>query len=40
MLKAVPKGDFHREVEDIYNRWFEVLCEEQVQYADNCAKMA
>jgi len=25
MLSAMPKGDFHRQAEDINNRWFEVL---------------
>jgi hypothetical protein len=40
MLVALPKGDFHREAEDIHNRWLEVLCQEQVQYDDSCAKMA
>jgi len=40
MLVALPKGDFHREAEDIHNQWFEVLCQEQVQYDDNRAKMA
>ena len=40
MLLALPKGDFHREAEDIHNRWFEVLCQERVQYDDNRAKMA
>ena len=40
MLVALPKGDFHREAEDIHNRWFEVLCQDRVQYEDNRAKMA
>jgi len=40
MLLALPKGDFHREAEDIHNRWFEVLCQERVQYDDNHAKKA
>jgi len=40
MLGALPKGNFHREAEDIHNRWFEVLFQEQVQYDDNCAKKA
>jgi hypothetical protein len=40
MLVALPKGDFHREAEAIHNRWFEVLCQEPVQYLDNRAKMA
>jgi len=40
MLVALPRGDFHREAEDIHNRWFEVLCQEQVHYNDNRAKKA
>jgi len=40
MLLALPKGDFHREAEDIHNGWFEVLCQERVQYDDNRAKKA
>jgi hypothetical protein len=40
MLLALLKGDFHWEVEDIHNRWFDVLCQERVQYYDNCAKKA
>jgi hypothetical protein len=40
MLLDRPKGDFHREAEDIHNRWFEVLYEERVQYDDNRAKKA
>jgi hypothetical protein len=40
MLVALPKGDFHREAEDIHNRCFEVLGQERVQYDDNRAKMA
>jgi len=40
MLLALPKGDFHREAEDIHNRWFEVLCQERVQYDDYRAKKA
>jgi hypothetical protein len=40
ILVALPKGDFHQEAEDILNRWFEVLCEERVQYYENCAKKA
>jgi hypothetical protein len=40
MLLALPKGDFHLEAEDIHNRWFKVLCQEQVQYDDNHAKKA
>ena len=38
MLVALSKGDFHREAGDIHNRWFEVLCQERVQYYDNRAK--
>jgi hypothetical protein len=40
MLVALPKGNFGREAEDIHNRWFEVLCQERVQYDHNRAKMA
>jgi hypothetical protein len=40
MLLALPKGEFHREAEDIQNRRFEVLCQERVQYDDNRATMA
>jgi hypothetical protein len=40
MLLALPKGHFHREDEDIHNQWFEGLCQEQVEYDDNHAKMA
>jgi hypothetical protein len=40
MLVALPKGDFHWEAEAIHNRWFEVLCQEPVQYLDNHTKMA
>jgi len=40
MHLALPKGDFDREAEDIKNQWFQVLCQEQVQYQDNCAKKA
>jgi hypothetical protein len=40
MLVALPKGDFHQEAEDIDNQWFEVLCQERVQYNDNRAKIA
>jgi hypothetical protein len=40
MHLALPRGDFHREAEDIHNQWFDVLCQEQVQYDDNHAKMA
>jgi hypothetical protein len=40
MLLALPKGDFHRQAEDIQNRWFEVLCQERLQYDHNGAKMA
>jgi hypothetical protein len=35
MLLALPKVDFHREAEDIQDRWFEVLCQERVQYDNN-----
>jgi len=38
MLLPLAKGDFHREVEDIHNRWFHVLCQERVLYYDNCGK--
>ena len=34
MLLALPKGDFHREGEDIQNGWYKVLFEERVQYYD------
>ena len=40
MLVALPKGDFHREAEDIYNQYLEVLCREQVQYEDVRAQKA
>jgi hypothetical protein len=40
MLVALPKGDFHREAEDLHNGWFEVLCQERVQYDDSRAKIA
>jgi hypothetical protein len=40
MLLTLPQGDFHREVEDIHNEWFEVLCQERVQYDDNHGKKA
>ena len=40
MLLAQQKGDFCQEAEDIHNRWFEVLCQEPVQYYDNWAKKA
>jgi len=40
MFLALPKGDFRRESEDIHNLWFEVLCQEQVQYYDNRTKKA
>jgi len=39
MLLALPKGHFQGEVEDIQNRWFEVVCKERVQYYDNRAKL-
>jgi hypothetical protein len=40
MLLALPKGDFHQEAENIRNQWFELLCQERVQYDDNRAKKA
>jgi len=40
ILSALQKRDFHREAEDIHIWWFEVLCQEQVQYYDNRAKKA
>jgi hypothetical protein len=40
MLVALPKGDSHRDAEDIHNRWFGVLCHVPVHYEDNRAKMA
>jgi len=40
MLSALPKGDFHCEAEDIHNRWFDVWCQERVQYDDNRGKKA
>jgi len=40
MFVALAKGDFNRQAEDIHNRWFEVLCQERVQYDDNRATMA
>jgi len=40
MLLALAKGDFQQEAEDIHNRWFNVLCQERVQYSDNRAKKA
>jgi len=40
MLLSLPKGDVHQEVEDLHNRWFEVLCQERVHYDDNRAKKA
>jgi hypothetical protein len=40
MLLALTMGYFHREVEDIQNRLFEVLWQERVQYDDNHAKRA
>ena len=36
----LPNGDFHREAEDTHNRWFQVLCQERVQYNDNRTKKA
>jgi len=38
MILALPKGDSHREAEDIHNQWFEVLCPKWVHYDDNHAK--
>jgi len=38
MRLALSLGEFHWEAKDIHNRWLEVLCQEQVQYYDNCAK--
>jgi len=38
MLLAQPKGDFHREADNIHNEWFEVMCQERVQYYDHRAK--
>ena len=38
MLFALSKGDFHQEDEDIHNWWFEVSCQELVQYDDNHTK--
>jgi hypothetical protein len=38
MLLALPKEGFHWEAEDIPDRWFDVLCQEPVQYDDNRAK--
>jgi hypothetical protein len=40
MLLALPNGNFHREVEDIHNRWFEVVGQERVQYDDTRTKKA
>jgi len=40
MLLALPNRDFHQEAEDIHNRWFEVLCQDRVEYDDNRAKKA
>jgi len=40
MLLALPEEDFHQEAEDIHNRWFEVLCQERVQYYDTRGKKA
>jgi len=40
ILLALPKGDFQREAEAIHNGWFEVLCQERVQYDDNRATSA
>jgi len=40
MLLALPKGDSHREAEDIHSWWFEVMCQEPVQYYDNRTEKA
>jgi hypothetical protein len=40
MVVAQPKEDFHRQAEDIHNRWFEVFCQDRVQYDEYCAKKA
>jgi len=40
MLLALPNGEFHQEVEDIHNQWFEVLCQERLKYYDTRAKTA
>jgi hypothetical protein len=40
MLLALPNGDFHRKAEGVHNQSFQVLCQERVQYDDNCAKKA
>jgi hypothetical protein len=39
MVLALAKGDVDWLAEDIHNRWFEVLRQEQMKYDDNCAKM-
>jgi len=40
MLLALLKEDVHRKAKDIHNLWFEVLCQERVQYNDYRAKNA
>jgi hypothetical protein len=40
MLLALPKGDVQLEPKAIHNLWFEVLCQERVQYHENHAKQA
>jgi len=40
MLLALQKGDYHWQAADIHNGWFEVLCQDRVQYANNRTKMA
>jgi hypothetical protein len=40
MLLPLPMVDSHQEAEDIHNRCFNVLCQERVQYYENCAKKA
>jgi len=40
MLLALPKVHFHREADDIHNRWFKAWCQERVQYYDNSSKKA
>jgi hypothetical protein len=40
MRPPLPQGDFHRDAEDIHNRWVDVWCLERVQYYENCAMQA
>jgi len=40
MLLALPKRDLRQEADDIHNGWFDVLCQERVQYYDDHAKKA